>query len=114
MVFLQIRDSLLRLPLLTLSAYIYGGLLQFFDPLKKNRQLASGCSVILFPDPTEPSDQQSIQAEAYPNDNRFYTRIRNPAYDPGSDNGSNECQQKPNGAGTQLSDRFPRLQMLGV
>jgi hypothetical protein len=73
-----------RLPLLTLPAYIYWGLLQFFDPLKKDRQLASGCSVVSFPDPTEPGDQQSIQAKTYPNDNRFYNRIRNPAYDRGS------------------------------
>jgi hypothetical protein len=73
------------LTLLTLSAYIYRGLLQLFDPLKEDRELASGCFVVSCPEPTEPSDQQSIYAETYPNDNRSYTRIGNPANDLGSD-----------------------------
>jgi hypothetical protein len=71
--------------LLTLPAYTYRGLTQFFDPLNEDVLLAKGCFVVFCPQPAEPSDQQSIQAETYPNDNRSYTRIRNPANDLDSD-----------------------------
>jgi len=71
--------------LLTLPAYTYSGLPQLFDPPEEDLLLVKGCFVVFCPQPTEPSDQQSIQAETYPNDNRSYTRIGNPAKDFDSD-----------------------------
>jgi len=71
--------------LLALPAYTHSGLPQLFDPLKEDVLLAKVCFVVFCPQPTEPSDQQSIAAETYPNDNRSYTRIRNPADDLDSD-----------------------------
>jgi len=86
MAVLPTRDLLVRLlPLLTLPACIYGGLPQFFDPPEEDLLLVKGCFVVFCPQPAEPGDQQSIQAETYPNDNRSYTRIRNPANDLDSD-----------------------------